>query len=77
MNECANETTPHNDAVFTSGNAEVQGNKDVSFFFFFFFTRNATRTAGGQQMEAGLDSEPAVGISWPYFQGSSLYIETN
>lgn len=47
------------------------------FFFFFFFIRNATRTAGGQQMEAGLDSEPAVGISWPYFQGSSLYIETN
>lgn len=45
--------------------------------FFFFFTRNATRMAGGQQMEAGLDSEPAVGISWPYFQGSSLYIETN
>lgn len=38
MNECANETTPHNDAVFTSGNAEVQGNKDVSFFFFFFFS---------------------------------------
>lgn len=53
MNECANETTPHNDAVFTSGNAEVQGNKDVSFFFFFFHSKchqDGRGTADGSQL---------------------------